>query len=60
MATHVQELDKLIDRVSDLQIEATDDGFDEAAGTLENVLEELRGIDFSSGEDEEGPDATED
>jgi hypothetical protein len=52
MATHVQELDKLIDRVQDLQVEASEDGFDAAATTLDEVIETLRGIDFNDGEDE--------
>jgi hypothetical protein len=55
-ATHTQELDKLIDRVQDLQTESAEDGFDDAATTLEEVIETLRGIDFSNGEDE-GTDA---
>ena len=55
MATHVQELDRIMDNVQDLQIEMAEEGNDEVANTLDTVLEELRGIDLSNGESEEEP-----
>ena len=62
--THTRELDSILDNVQDLAAAASEDGFDEQATTLEEVLETLRGIDFRDGDaGEEGEaygNATED
>ena len=51
-ATHIAELDAILDSVSDLAAAASEDGLDEQATTLEEVLETLRGIDLSNGADD--------
>jgi len=58
MATHVKELDKILDDIRDLSVAASEDGLDEQAATLEEVLEQLRGIDFNNGVEENEDEGT--
>ena len=56
-ANHTAELDSILDNIQDLSVAASEDGLDEQATTLEEVLETLRTIDFSDGESESEEDA---
>jgi hypothetical protein len=45
-----EKLDKIIDRVQNLHVEAADAGLDNAAEKLEEALEALRAVDVNDGE----------
>ena len=50
---HTAKLDQIVDQVQDLLVVATEEGFDDAATTLENILEHLNAVQFAeSGEED--------
>jgi hypothetical protein len=50
--TLTERADKIVTKLQDLQLDVEDN--DEAVTKIEEVIEQLRGIDFRDGEPEEG------
>jgi hypothetical protein len=58
MATLTTKLDAAIDKLQDIHDEAIDEDLETQAERLEELIDELREIDFAESDDEEEPSSS--